>query len=65
MAAYLDAWFEEAPEEAAGIARVLERCRLPRGMTQVARDAAYAWSEGSSSKRGRTVPVIRIGAVVR
>lgn len=31
MAAYLDAWLEDAPDDAAGIARA-------RGMTQVARD---------------------------
>ena len=39
MAAYLDAWFEEAPDDAAGIARALGDVARARGMTQVARDA--------------------------
>ena len=39
MAAYLDAWFEEAPDDAAGIARALGDIARARGMTQVARDA--------------------------
>ena len=37
MAAYLDAWLEEAPDDAAGIARA-----LGEGMTQVAKDPASA-----------------------
>src|SRR5512140_1492769 len=39
MAAYLDAWLEEAPEDAAGIARALGDIARAKGMTQVARDA--------------------------
>jgi probable addiction module antidote protein len=39
MAAYIDAWFEEAPDDAAGIARALGDVARARGMTQVARDA--------------------------
>ena len=39
MAAYLDAWFEEAPDDAAGIARALGDIARARGMAQVARDA--------------------------
>jgi probable addiction module antidote protein len=39
MAAYLDAWFEEAPDDAAGIARALGDVARARGMTQVARNA--------------------------
>jgi probable addiction module antidote protein len=42
MAAYLDAWFEEAPEDAAGIARALGDIARARGMTQVARDAGLS-----------------------
>jgi probable addiction module antidote protein len=39
MAAYIDAWLEEAPDDAAGIARALGDVARARGMTQVARDA--------------------------
>lgn len=42
MAAYLDAWFEEAPNDAAGIARALGDIARARGMTQVARDAGLS-----------------------
>ena len=39
MAAYLDAWLDDAPEDAAGIARALGDIARAKGMTQVARDA--------------------------
>lgn len=39
MAAYLDAWLEEAPEDAPGIACALGDTARAKGMTQVARDA--------------------------
>jgi probable addiction module antidote protein len=42
MAAYLDAWLEEAPKDAAGIARALGAIARARGMTQVARDAGLS-----------------------
>ena len=42
MAAYLDAWFEEAPDDAAGIARALGDFARARGMAQVARDAGLS-----------------------
>src|SRR5947199_9756982 len=42
MAAYLDAWFAEAPDDAAGIARSLGDIARARGMTQVARDAGLS-----------------------
>ncbi len=42
MAAYLDAWFEEAPDDAAGIARALGDIARARGMAQVARDAGLS-----------------------
>lgn len=42
MAAYLDAWLEEAPEDAAGIARALGEIARAKGMTQVARDAGLS-----------------------
>ena len=42
MAAYLDAWFEEAPEDAAGIARALGDIARAKGMSQVAKDAGLS-----------------------
>lgn len=42
MAAYLDAWLEEAPDDATGIARALGDIARARGMTQVARDAGLS-----------------------
>ena len=42
MAAYLNAWLEEAPDDAAGIARALGDIARARGMTQVARDAGLS-----------------------
>jgi probable addiction module antidote protein len=42
MAAYLDAWLEEAPEDASGIARALGDIARAKGMTQVARDAGLS-----------------------
>lgn len=42
MAAYLDAWFEEAPDDAAGIARALGDIARAKGMSQVAKDAGLS-----------------------
>ena len=42
MAAYLDAWLAEAPDDSAGIARALGDIARARGMTQVARDAGLS-----------------------
>ncbi len=42
MAAYLDAWFEEAPDDAAGIAKALGNLARAKGMTQVAKDAGLS-----------------------
>ena len=42
MAAYLDAWFEAAPDDAAGIARALGDIARAKGMTQVAKDAGLS-----------------------
>lgn len=42
MAAYLDAWLEEAPEDVAGIARALGDIARARGMSQVAREAGLS-----------------------
>jgi probable addiction module antidote protein len=40
MAAYLNAWLEEAPEDAAGIARALGDIARAKGMSQVAKKDA-------------------------
>ena len=42
MAAYLDAWFDEAPDDVAGIARALGDIARAKGMTQVAKDAGLS-----------------------
>jgi probable addiction module antidote protein len=42
IAAYLDAWLAEAPEDVAGIARALGDIARARGMAQVARDAGLS-----------------------
>ena len=42
MAAYLDAWLEEAPDDAAGIIRALGDMARAKGMSQVARDAGLS-----------------------
>ena len=42
MAAYLDAWLEEAPDDAAGITRALGDIARSKGMSQVARDAGLS-----------------------
>lgn len=42
MAAYLDAWLEEAPDDTAGIAKALGNIARAKGMTQVARDAGLS-----------------------
>ena len=42
MAAYLDAWFEEAPDDVSGIARALGDIARAKGMSQVAKDAGLS-----------------------
>jgi probable addiction module antidote protein len=42
MAAYLDAWLDEAPEDAAGIARALGDIARAKGMAQVAKAAGLS-----------------------
>jgi probable addiction module antidote protein len=42
MAAYLDAWLIDAPDDAAGIARALGDIARAKGMTQVAKDAGLS-----------------------
>ena len=42
MAAYLDAWLEESPDDASGIAKALGDIARAKGMSQVARDAGLS-----------------------
>jgi probable addiction module antidote protein len=42
MAAYLDAWLEDAPDDITGIARALGDIARAKGMTQVAKDAGLS-----------------------
>ena len=42
MAAYLDAWLDEAPDDAAAIAKALGNIARAKGMTQVAKDAGLS-----------------------
>jgi probable addiction module antidote protein len=42
MAAYLDAWLEEAADDVAGIARALGDIARAKGMSQVAKDAGLS-----------------------
>lgn len=42
MAAYLDAWLSEAPDDVSGIARALGDIARAKGMSQVARDAGLS-----------------------
>jgi probable addiction module antidote protein len=42
MAAYLDAWLSDAPDDAANIARALGHNARAKGMTQVARNSGLS-----------------------
>jgi len=42
VAAYLDAWLDEAPDDVTGIARALGDIARAKGMTQVAKDAGLS-----------------------
>ena len=42
MAAYLDAWLEEAPDDVAGLARALGDIARAKGMTQVAKETGLS-----------------------
>jgi probable addiction module antidote protein len=42
MAAYLDAWLEESPDDASGIAKALGDIARAKGMSQVAKDAGLS-----------------------
>lgn len=42
MAAYLDVWLEEYPDDVSGIARAIGDLARAKGMTQVAKDAGLS-----------------------
>ena len=42
MAAYLDAWLDEAPDDVSGIARALGDIARAKGMSQVAKEAGLS-----------------------
>lgn len=42
MAAYIDAWLEEAPDDVSGIARALGDIARAKGMSQIAKDAGLS-----------------------
>lgn len=42
MAAYLDVWLDEAPDDVAGIARALGAIARAKGMSQVAKEAGLS-----------------------
>jgi probable addiction module antidote protein len=42
MAAYLDAWLSDAPEDVSGISRALGDIARAKGMSEVARDAGLS-----------------------
>jgi probable addiction module antidote protein len=66
MAAYLDAWLDDAPEDAAGIARALGDIARAKGMTKVAeatglsRESLYrALSTGGNPSLATVLKVAR------
>lgn len=66
MAAYLDAWLEEAPDDVSGIARALGDIARAKGMSQVAkepglsRESLYrALSEGGNPSFATVLKVAR------
>lgn len=66
MAAYLDAWLEEAPDDVSGIARALGDLARAKGMSQVAREAGLsreslyrALSEGGNPSFATVLKVAR------
>jgi probable addiction module antidote protein len=66
MAAYLDAWLEQAPDDVAGIARALGDIARAKGMSQVAKEAGLsreslyrALSEGGNPSFATVLKVAR------
>ncbi len=66
MAAYLDAWLEDAPDDVSGIARALGDIARAKGMSQVAKDSGLsreslyrALSEGGNPSFATVLKVAR------
>lgn len=66
MAAYLDAWLEEAPDDVSGIARALGDIARAKGMSEVAKEAGLsreslyrALSEGGNPSFSTVLKVAR------
>jgi probable addiction module antidote protein len=66
MAAYLDAWLKEAPDDVSGIARALGDIARAKGMSQVAKEAGLsreslyrALSEGGNPSFATVLKVAR------
>ena len=66
MAAYLDAWLSEAPEDVSGIARALGDIARAKGMSEVAKEAGLsreslyrALSEGGNPSFSTVLKVAR------
>jgi probable addiction module antidote protein len=66
MAAYLDAWLDEAPDDISGIARALGDIARAKGMSQVAKEAGLsreslyrALSEGGNPSFATVLKVAR------
>lgn len=66
MAAYLDAWLEEAPDDVSGIARAFGDVARAKGMSQVAKEAGLsreslyrALSEGGNPSFATVLKVAR------
>ncbi|MBW8830998.1 MAG: putative addiction module antidote protein [Burkholderiales bacterium] len=66
MAAYLDAWLEQAPDDVSGIARALGDIARAKGMSQVAKEAGLsreslyrALSEGGNPSFSTVLKVAR------
>lgn len=66
MAAYLDAWLEEAPDDVSGIARALGDIARAKGMSMVAKEAGLsreslyrALSEGGNPSFATVLKVAR------
>ena len=66
MAAYLDVWFQEAPDDVSGIAQALGDIARAKGMTQVAKEAGLsreslyrALSEGGNPSFATVLKVAR------
>ena len=56
MAAYLDAWLEDAPDDPAGIARALGDIARAKGMSQLAKGWATRCSRRCSTRPPAATP---------